>query len=229
VIDPGELDAVIRLAGVDEWGAAACPATAWPYAPALPVALSLGMRLEPHVIAAVEDGPTPAYFAEYTRLKGALNEAAGAIAGFLREQGAAAVPVPSTVDEDPGVIDWSDVRVFAHKTAATQAGLGWIGKTAIFVSRESGPWIRLATVFTDAELPTGEAITEGRCGGCLRCVDACPAGAGRDVTWYAGMPRSELLDVRACERQNASNTPTVGDICGVCLAVCPFGRRLLRD
>ena len=119
-----ELDAFVRAAGVDEWGAAACPATPWPYAPALPVALSLGMRLEPRVIAPVEAGPTPEYFAEYTRLRGALNAPADAVADHLREQGAVTVTVPSTVDADPGVIDWSDARVFAHKTAATQAGLG---------------------------------------------------------------------------------------------------------
>jgi hypothetical protein len=41
--------------------------------------------------------------------------------------------------------------------------------------------------------------------------------------------RRGLLDAVACERQNAANIPTVGDICGVCLAVCPFGLRLAAD
>ena len=118
--------------------------------------------------------------------------------------------------------------VFAHKTAATQAGLGWIGKTAIFVSPRLGPWVRLATVFTDADLPAAEPVTEGGCGGCRRCVDACPAGAGRDVRWRAGMPRDELLDVVACMRENEAHDGEAGGLCGVCVAVCPFGRRLLR-
>ncbi len=46
-------------------------------------------------------------------------------------------------------------------------------------------------------------------------LDAAIGSAGVDE-WGAA----------ACERQNASTIPTVGDICGVCLAVCPFGRRL---
>ena len=115
--------------------------------------------------------------------------------------------------------------MFAHKTAATQAGLGWIGKTAIFVSPRLGPWLRLTTVFTDAELPAREPITEGGCE--WRCVDACPAGAGRDTHWRAGMPRHELLDVIACMNENHYHGEA-GGLCGICVSVCPFGRRLLR-
>ena len=34
---------------------------------------------------------------------------------------------------------------------------------------------------------------------CRACVDACPADAGRDVQWTAGMPRDALFDEKACE------------------------------
>jgi len=34
----------------------------------------------------------------------------------------------------------------------------------------------------------------------------------------------ELLDFYACERQNASHSDAAGDICGTCIAVCPYGR-----
>ena len=118
--------------------------------------------------------------------------------------------------------------VFAHKTAATQAGLGWIGKTAIFVSPRLGPWLRLTTVFTDAELASAGPITEGGCAKCRRCVDACPAGAGRDTQWHAGMPSDELLDVVACMNENEL-TRGSGRPLRHLRAVCPFGRRLLRD
>jgi epoxyqueuosine reductase QueG len=59
-------------------------------------------------------------------------------------------------------------------------------------------------------------------------VDACPAGAGRDVRWSAGLPRDQLLDVVACMRENETHAGEAGGLCGVCLAVCPFGRRLLK-
>ncbi|MEI6449430.1 MAG: 4Fe-4S double cluster binding domain-containing protein [Actinomycetes bacterium] len=218
------LAAFMTDAGVDSWGVAACPPSPWPYAPALPFAISLGIRIDPAIIAEVEHGPTAAYLAEYERLNVKLRATTEDLAALLRERGAAAELVQPTDSPDPSVVDWVDARVFAHKTAATQAGLGWIGKTALFVSPRLGPRLRLATVFTDAELAAGEPVSESRCGSCRRCVDACPAGAGRDVLWTAGMPRDMLLDFSACERQNASNIGAVGDICGICIAVCPYGR-----
>ena len=221
----------LEEAGIALWGVAACPPEPWPFAPALPRAVSLAMALTPDVVAPVETGATPAYFAEYRRVNDALWTAAERLAGVLRSYGASAVPLPptigSSVDDEAG-IDMTAAGVFAHKTAATHAGLGWIGKTAIFVSPDLGPWLRLTTVFTDAELAPAEPVTQGRCAKCRRCVDACPADAGRDVTWHAGMPRSELLDVVACLEENDRHPDAVGQLCGVCVAVCPFGRRLLR-
>jgi len=217
-------------AGVAQWGVAACPDEPWPYGPALPRAVSIGVALAPEAIGPVEAGPTPTYFAEYRRANDVLWETAQRLATALESHGATAVPLRPTIGPTVGdkqAVDMTAAGVFAHKTAATQAGLGWIGKTAIFVSPRLGPWLRLATVFTDADLPTGEPITEGGCAKCRRCVDACPVGAGRDTQWLAGMPRAELLDVVACMDENERHVEA-GGLCGICVSVCPFGRRLLR-
>jgi epoxyqueuosine reductase QueG len=103
--------------------------------------------------------------------------------------------------------------------------MGWIGKTALFVSPEFGPAVRLATVFTDLELPVGEPIRTGRCGACHDCVDACPAGCGRDVQWRAGTARDELFDARACRHQMTLFQSVDTQICGICIAACPYARR----
>jgi epoxyqueuosine reductase QueG len=220
-----EIASFLAAAGITQWGVAAVPTPPWPYAPALPFAISLGCPITLEIIAEVVGGPTPAYMAEYHRINRLLLETSHGLAALLRRYGGRAEPVHPRGSPDPTVTDWVDARVFAHKTAATQAGLGWIGKTALFVSPALGPRVRLATVFTDVQLPVGTPVTESRCGSCRRCVDACPAGAGRDELWTAGMPRDRLLDFYVCEAQNASNIPTVGDICGICVAVCPRGRR----
>ena len=112
-------------------------------------------------------------------------------------------------------------RQFPHKTAATLAGLGWIGKTGLFVSHEFGPAVRLATVFTDLPLIPGSAVTTGSCGSCRLCVDHCPAGSGRDVTWHAGMPRDEIFDAASCQHYRRES----GKICGICVAICPYSRQ----
>ena len=128
-----------------------------------------------------------------------LDAAADGLVAALRKQGSEALGAAATIYSDmPESGDWLAAGVFAHKTAATRAGLGWIGKTGLFVSPEAGPKVRLATVFTDLELDVGVPVTEGRCGGCHGCLDACPAGAGRDVAWRAGMARDLLFDAAAC-------------------------------
>jgi epoxyqueuosine reductase len=219
----GSIDTLLREAGIARWGVAAND-PALPAAPPLPTAISLLARVTDDELAGVEDGPTPAYYAGYRRVNSLLDAAASALADGLAQSGSRAQPVLATIPEEQyaTIDDWCAVPVFPHKTAATRAGLGWIGKTALFVSPDFGPRVRLATVFTDMALPAGEPIGTGRCGACRRCVDACPAGAGVDVTWRAGMPRAELFDARACEHET-EKYDDLGGVCGVCIAVCPWG------
>ena len=194
-------------------------------APRLPTAISLLARFDSAELEGMSSAPTAAYHAGYCRANELLNAAANGLAAALREAGHAAEAIPATIPENEydTVHDWCNVPVFAHKTAATQAGLGWIGKTALFVSPVLGPRVRLATVFTDLALPAGAPVESGRCGSCRLCVDACPAGAGIDVCWHAGLPREQFYDVKACE-QETYKYEDLGGVCGVCIAVCPRGR-----
>jgi epoxyqueuosine reductase len=202
-------------AGVDAWGVARNDPTL-PLAPNLPTAISMMMRLDADVVRDISEGPTPAYLDDYRRLNRALDLATAALAKAIMENGGHAERVRST----QSVSD--DEPVFPHKTAATQAGLGWIGKTGLFVSRQFGPAVRLATVFTDLPLTAARPFLVGHCGTCDLCVRACPAGAGRDVTWTAGMPRGQIVDVVVCRRQmERAGEPTLRDICGICIAACP--------
>jgi len=222
--DRHAVDEVLRRAGIDAWGVAA-NTPPLPLAPPLPTAISLLGRFTAEELRGVESGPHEVYYAGYLRLNEALDAAAATLVEALRAAGSRAEGVAATIPEELSgtVTDWGDAGVFPHKTAATRAGLGWIGKTALFVSPEFGPRVRLATVFTDLELDAGTAVTAGRCGACRRCVDACPAGAGRDVTWRAGMPRDALYDEKACEAETDRH-PDLGGVCGVCIAVCPWGQ-----
>ena len=154
-------------AGVDAWGVARNEPRL-PLSPDLPTAVSIMMRLVPAVVRDIAKGPTQAYESEYRRLNEALDQATTVLAEYLAENGARAERIPATVAR---VRDGE--LVFAHKTAATQAGLGWIGKTGLFVSRQFGPAVRLATVFTDLPLTPGRPITTGRCGTCDLCLRAC--------------------------------------------------------
>jgi epoxyqueuosine reductase QueG len=218
------VDDVLSRAGIDLWGAASnAPVPA--HAPALPTAISLITRIDPRALARLEQGDPGAYRAEYRRLNALLDAAVERLVTALHQRGNKAVGTTATLYRSvPESGDWLAAGVFAHKTAATRAGLGWIGKTALFVSPEAGPKVRLATVFSDLDLAVGAPVTESCCGSCRSCLDACPAGAGRDVDWRPGMARDLLFDAAACEAHMDSLGAAGAHTCGLCVAACPFGR-----
>ncbi len=219
VLDRHTIGQLLRTKDVDAWGIAA-NTPHLPDAPDLPRAISMLMRVNGLVVRGLHHGPTEEYEQEYLRLNMALDDATTTLVDVLQLHGHAAERVPATVAGE-----LNGHRLFAHKTAATSAGLGWIGKTALFISPEFGPAVRLATVFTDIELPVGEPITESRCGECRACVDACPGGCGRDVLWRAGMRREKLFDAAACRHQMTLFPRVEAQICGICIAACPYALR----
>ncbi len=218
------IDLLLRKHGIAQWGVADNDPPLH-LSPRLPRAIALLAGFQTKSLADIENGPTEAYFIEYKRLNALLNKAAAALVRHLEKSGHSASLVEATLEEYDQVEDWGNAGVFAHKTAATQAGLGWIGKTALFVSSVLGPRVRLATVFTDLDLPPGTPITNGRCGHCRLCIDACPVGAGRDVQWKAGIERDRIYDEKACEHFG-DNFPELGGVCGICIAACRVGNGL---
>ena len=218
------VDGVLRDAGIDLWGAAT-NVPALPLAPALPTAISLLARLDLRALTRLEQGDLASYGNEYRRVNALLDAAAGELVAALLDRGCDGSGTSATVYEPlPPSGNWLAAGVFAHKTAATRAGLGWIGKTGLFVSPEAGPKLRLTTVFTDLALPVGTPVTESSCGSCRACLQACPARAGRDVSWQAGMARDLLFDAAACERHMDGLEMSGHKVCGLCVAACPFGR-----
>ena len=126
------------------------------------------------------------------------------------------VPASQTVDRT------RLVGVFSHKLAAHLAGLGWIGKSALLVTREQGPRVRWGTVLTDAPLEAGTPMDE-ICGDCSVCVKACPAHAFTGQVFDQPRPRSAIFAAEACDRY-LSERETFYRVCGMCVYVCPFGR-----
>ena len=194
-----------------------------------PRAISIALALDPVILKGVKNGPTPEYYKEYLRANMTLNEIAQKTARLLLGAGYGAEAFPATiVDSDPEY-ERTLRTAFQHKTAATRAGLGFIGKSALLITPDFGPRVRLVTVFTDLPFPTGQPILEGRCGSCRLCIQACPARAIKGPEWRAGMDREELLDACACRREaKRLLKERVGAdeaVCGICVAICPCGQR----
>ncbi len=194
----------------------------WPYA------ISIAMALAKDSLAAVAEGPTSVYYTAYQDINIALNRAAQALESWLREQGYAAQAFAATVTAEELDSDLGEdlIAPVQHKTVATRAGLGWIGKSGLLITRRYGPRVRLASVFTTMPLPIAVPIESSECGSCTCCVRSCPAGAIKGVSWEVGTPREALVDIQACrrtaERLLWAKTGHRDSVCGICIAVCPF-------
>lgn len=187
-------------------------------------AVSIGIALDSEAVDSISrGGPSPAYAAEYEKVNRALDETAAALVEALASEGrtALAIPASQTLDRH------NELGALSHRAAARAAGLGWIGKSLLFVAPEFGPRVRLATVLTNLEALNRPEILPA-CGDCRECIDACPAGA---LSEQPGCPyppeREPTLDTKACRQQCerfAASERIGAQVCGVCVRVCPAAR-----
>lgn len=191
-----------------------------------PFALSFAIPMDPRIMAGIQKGPNRAYADEYARVNDAINALAEKLALELQGRGYGSRALAASDRTDTTYIKGD----FPHKTAATRAGLGWIGRHCQLITRRFGPWVRLGTVFTDLELSCGPPAEREHCGRCTKCVDACPAGALKGTAWRPGLDRGEILDVQACDRWKKGHYFQFhkGHNCGICSAVCPYGLKGLK-
>jgi len=196
----------------------------------LPRAVSIGVVYEPDIIRGIVKGPTAAYYDAYKDVNRKLDALSEIAADLLRARGYGSVRLIST---DAGIDAATLSTKLPHKTAATRAGLGWIGKCALLVTPQYGSALRLTTVLTDAPLPEGVPVDVSRCGDCTACVDACPGGAPSGTDWHVGMPRASFLDAHLCRRTARTTakacTGIEDSVCGICIAACPYTRKYVGE
>lgn len=211
------------------WGAADLRGLSTPHdetGQGFPFALAWVIPMDPGIMAGIRNGPNQAYADEYARVNIHINELSAVLAAEVKTHGFRSLPLAASERTDKLNIEGD----FPHKTAATRAGLGWVGRHCQLITRPFGPWVRLGTVFTDMELPCGPPIERNFCGRCIRCVEACPSKALKGNAWYPGEPREKILDVRACDQWKKEHYFRYhkGHNCGICSAVCPYGLKRLR-
>ncbi len=192
----------------------------------MPCAVVIAVALKASVISGIRDGPTREYFEEYKRVNSLLLKLANDMAGFIRQRGFKAMVLKPTPEKLPENL----ATALPHKTAATLAGLGWVGKSNLLITERFGSAVRLVSVFTDAPLEAGKPIEGSRCGDCDKCVVHCPAGALLGEKWQAGIERGKIVDVYVC-RDTAvrlcKDTGLDATICGVCINVCPWTQKYI--
>lgn len=119
-----------------------------------------------------------------------------------------------------------DTGPVLERDFASEAGLGWGGKSTMQIHRGLGTWFFLADILTTLELPA-DASAKDMCGKCTRCIDACPTQA---------ITAPHRMDARRCisyltieskgsiplEFREAIGNRIYG--CDACLDACPWNR-----
>ncbi|MFA5055059.1 MAG: 4Fe-4S double cluster binding domain-containing protein [Dehalococcoidia bacterium] len=196
----------------------------------------IGRKLDDSVIDSIAGGPTLEYFNLFESVNKELSRIVAQISSEMNARGIDNRPMIATGDDSNRDANYEvNLRYkFSHKMAATGAGLGWIGKTDLLISNKFGPRVRFASVLTNHRFQKiGEPIRKSKCGSCTICVEKCPAQAASGRLWDTTVHRDEFYDAHKCRDmcKHLAMTRIQKDatICGICVSVCPFGKKKRRD
>lgn len=108
---------------------------------------------------------------------------------------------------------------------AERAGVGFVGKNTMIITKEYGSWVYIGEMLTNLSFPSDTAVEDG-CGDCNRCIEACPTGA---------IVQAGQVDAHKClsyitqtknfveeEYRLKMGTRVYG--CDTCQAVCPYNK-----
>lgn len=123
---------------------------------------------------------------------------------------------------------YSDTAPILEREWAQRAGIGWIGKNTLVMSRELGSYFLLGEIVLDLELAPDAPQLQSFCGTCTRCLDACPTDA-------FSAPR--VLDANKCISYHTIENRELAPLelrekfgdwiygCDICQQVCPWNRK----
>jgi epoxyqueuosine reductase QueG len=109
----------------------------------LPVGVCVVAKYPRDVILGIHDMPTRDYYEHYNTINDKLDDMVMAGELFLKEHGFNAIA--QTIDFVAQTETNYD-SLLPNKTVATHAGLGWIGNSALLVTKEFGSAVRISSI-----------------------------------------------------------------------------------
>lgn len=192
-----------------------------------PRAISIGIVLPKGIVNLLDDRNAYENVLQYKIhaydvINNRLDNFASVVSSIIQGHGYKVMPLPAAERIDSNRVCAS----ISHKLTARLAGFGWIGKNCLLINPNYGPRVRWTTVLTDAHFEENKEIMESKCGNCDKCVKICPAEAILGKNYEEHEPRDLRLDVKKCEEYFCKlKEEGKLEICGMCLYVCPFGKK----
>lgn len=118
------------------------------------------------------------------------------------------------------------LSILPYKTIATKSGMGWIGRSALFVTPEYGSAVALGGILTDMPLELGVPITDSQCDDCENCQNACPVDAINPQKWNDRLNREDIIDIETC-REYIVDQYKNGLGCTKCMCECKLTKKYL--
>ncbi len=181
-------------------------------------AISIAVKLSDAVLKTINSAPSFVYFQHYRTANTLLDSIAFRLSREVEKLGFSSLPIAGSQSLGKNAPYFG---VLPHKTAAVLSGLGFVGKSGLFLSTEYGSKVRLATVLTNMPLERELPVIENGCGKCTLCKRACPAGA-----IFGELPTTDgerNFDPEKCSRYMKEHFQDIGrgSVCGICIRVCP--------
>ena len=121
---------------------------------------------------------------------------------------------------------FTDSAPVLERSWARKSGIGWVGKNANLITKQSGSFYFLAEIICDLELSEDEPTTD-HCGTCRKCIDACPTEA---IVSEKIIDGSKCISYATIELKNeipesfSNNMENWMFGCDICQDVCPWNR-----
>ena len=121
---------------------------------------------------------------------------------------------------------FTDSAPVLERSWARKSGIGWVGKNANLITKQSGSFYFLAEIICDLDLSEDEPTTD-HCGTCRKCIDACPTEA---IVSEKIIDGSKCISYATIELKNeipesfSNNMENWMFGCDICQDVCPWNR-----
>jgi epoxyqueuosine reductase len=127
--------------------------------------ISIGRKLDYSIVDKIIDGPTLEYHSHYRQINKDLDLLTKNISEDLNKHNIETLNIDTTVStSELDSVYFNSLRTdLSHKMVATRAGLGWIGKTDLFISKKFGPRLRLVSILLKTPVvPESDPVNSSR-------------------------------------------------------------------